>query len=133
MLIINSAETKWVVIMHVYVLSHFSHVWLCVTLWTVAHQAPLSMEFSMQEYWSELPRPAPRDLCKPGIEPASPALQADSFTTEPLGKPGTNYTSWKLSYTRMHQMYLLAKLLTVKLLNQYSEQVKAKLNKAVIE
>ena len=100
MLIINSAETKWVVIMHVYVLSHFSHVWLCVTLWTVAHQAPLSMEFSMQEYWSELPHPAPRDLCNPGIEPASPALQADSFTTEPLGKPGTNYTSWKLSYTR---------------------------------
>ena len=41
------------------VLSHFSHVWLCVTLWTVACQAPLSMEFSRQEYWSGLPLPSP--------------------------------------------------------------------------
>ena len=43
-------------------LSHFSHVQLCVTLWTVAHQAPLSTEFSRQEYWSGLPLPSPRSI-----------------------------------------------------------------------
>ena len=53
--------------------------------WTVALQAPLSMEFSRQEYWSGLPLPTPGDLPDPGIKPASPvspALQADSFPTE---------------------------------------------------
>ena len=54
------------------------------TPWTVAHQAPLSMEFSMQEYWSGLPFPSPGDLPNPGIEPRSPALQADSLLTEPM-------------------------------------------------
>ena len=49
-------------------------------LWTVAHQAPLSMGFARQEYWSELPFPSPWDLPYPGIEPRSPALQADFFT-----------------------------------------------------
>ena len=52
----------------------------CLTLcdpWTVAHQAPLSMGFSRQEYWSGLPFPSPRDLPNPGIKPRSPALQAD--------------------------------------------------------
>ena len=49
-----------------------------MTLWTVAHQVPLSMEFSRQEYWSGLPFPSPGDLPDPGIEPGSPALQADS-------------------------------------------------------
>ena len=52
----------------------FSHVWLCVTPWTVALQAPLSTGFSRQEYWSGLPRPPPGDLPIPGIEPASPCL-----------------------------------------------------------
>ena len=47
-----------------------------VTPWTIAHQAPLSMEFSSQEYWSGLPFPFPGDLPDPGIEPVSPALQA---------------------------------------------------------
>ena len=58
-------------------LSHFSHVWLFVTPWTVAHQAPLSMGFSRQEYVSGLPCPPPGDLPDPGIKPAflkSPAL-----------------------------------------------------------
>ena len=58
---------------------------LCLTLvtsWTVAHQAPLPMGFSRQEYWSGLPFPSPRDLLDPGIEPGSPALQADSLLTE---------------------------------------------------
>ena len=53
-------------------LSHFSHVWLFATLWTVAHQIPQSMGFSGQEYWSGLPCPPPGDLPDPGIEPTSP-------------------------------------------------------------
>ena len=51
--------------------NRFSCVWLFVTLWVVAHQAPLSMGFSRQEYWSRLPCPPPGDLPDPGIEPAS--------------------------------------------------------------
>ena len=57
------------------------------TPWTVAHQAPLSMGFCRQEYWSELPFPSPGSLPDPGIEPESPALQADSLLSEPPGKP----------------------------------------------
>ena len=49
---------------------------------TVACQAPLSMGFSRQEYWSGLPLPSPGDLPDPGVEPKSPALQADSLPTE---------------------------------------------------
>ena len=64
-----------------------SRVRLFVTPWTVAHQAPLSLEFSRQEFWSGLPFPSPGDLPKPGIEPRSPALQADALTSEPSGKP----------------------------------------------
>ena len=74
----------------VYVLSHFSPVWLCETLWTIAHQAPLSMGFSRQEYWSGLPCPPPGDLPNPGIEPTSlmsPALAGSSLPQEPPGKP----------------------------------------------
>ena len=56
-----------------------SHVQLSVTPWTVARQAPLSMEFSRQDYWNGLPFPSPGDLPDPGIEPGSPALQADSL------------------------------------------------------
>ena len=53
-------------------LSHFSHARLCVTPQTAAHQAPLSMEFSRQEYWSEWPFPPPGDLPNSGIEPTFP-------------------------------------------------------------
>ena len=56
-----------------------SHVWFFVTPWTVAHQAPLSMEFSRQEYWSRLPFPSPGDLPNPRIEPGSPALAGRFF------------------------------------------------------
>ena len=56
------------------------------SLWTVAHQAPLSVEFSRQEYWSGLPSPSPRDLPDPGIKPGSPALQAESLPSEPPEK-----------------------------------------------
>ena len=61
----------------------------CPTLatpWTVARQAPLSMGFSRQEYWSGLPFPSPGDLSNPGIEPRSPALRADALPPEPPGK-----------------------------------------------
>ena len=57
------------------------------TAWTVAHQAPPSMEFSRQEYWRGLPFPFLGDLPKPGTEPRSPALQADSLPSELPGKP----------------------------------------------
>ena len=63
-----------------------NHVWLLMTPWTVARQAPLSMGFSREEYWSGLPFSSPGDLPNPGIEPGSPALQADSLLTEPPGK-----------------------------------------------
>ena len=67
---------------HECVLSRFSRARLFATLWTVAHQAPLSMGFSRQGYWSGLPFPSPGDLPDPGIEstsPATPALQVDSL------------------------------------------------------
>ena len=64
-----------------------SCVWLFVTPWTVAYQAPPSMEFSRQEYWSGLPFPSPGDPPNPGVEPMSPALQADALPSEPPGKP----------------------------------------------
>ena len=63
-----------------------SCVRLFVTLWTVAHQAPLSMEFSRQEYWSGLPCPSLGDLPDPGMEPRSPTLQADTLPSEPRGR-----------------------------------------------
>ena len=64
-----------------------------MTLCTVAYQASLSMGFSRQEYWSGLPFPSPGDLPDPGIEPESPALEADALTSEPQGSPiYTKYT-----------------------------------------
>ena len=54
---------------------------------TVAHQAPLSMKFPREEYWSGLPFPSPGDLPNPGIKLGSPALQADALTSAPPGKP----------------------------------------------
>ena len=73
-------------------LSHFSQVQLFETLWMVTHQAPLSMEFSRQEYWSGLPFPSPGDLPNLGIKPWSPALQADSLPSEPPRKPPEHLT-----------------------------------------
>ena len=70
--------------------SCFSHVLFFATLWTVVYQAPLSMGFSKQEYWSGLPCPPPGDLPNSGIEPTSlvsPALAGGFFTTEPPEKP----------------------------------------------
>ena len=74
------------------------------TLWTEAHQAPLSMGFSRQEYWSGLPFPFPGDLPNPGIELGSPALQADSLPSEPPGRPNItlplNLASTAVRYDR---------------------------------
>ena len=64
-----------------------SHVQLLATPWTVAHQTPVSMEFSKQEYWSVLPFPSSGDLPDPGIKPRSPIFQADSLPFKPPGKP----------------------------------------------
>ena len=79
--------------LHVCMLSCFSHVRLFMTPWTVAHQAPLSMVFSGQEYWSGLLCPSPGDLPNPGIKPSSLALQADSSPSEP-----TFYYSVTITY-----------------------------------
>ena len=69
---------------HLHVYCHFSHAWIFANLWTIARQAPLSMGFSRQEYWSGLPFPPPGDLPDPGIEPVSlisPALAGRFFIT----------------------------------------------------
>ena len=63
-----------------------SHVRLFATPWTIAPQAPLSVNFSRQEYWRGLPFSSPGDLPDPGIEPESPALAGGFLTTEPPGK-----------------------------------------------
>ena len=76
-----------------------SYLTLCCPC-AIAHQAPLSMEFSRQEYWIWLPFPSPGDLSHPGIELASlvsPALAADSSPLAPLGKPLNMYTSYLFS------------------------------------
>ena len=81
---LSQLQIKWnFLLFYFHVLSH---VQLLATPWTVACQAPLSMEFSRQEY-SRLPFPPLRNLSNPGIEPESPALAGGFFTTEPPGKP----------------------------------------------
>ena len=72
---------------HACVLSRFSRIQLYAILWTVARQAPLSMGFSRQEYWSGLSFPSPGDLPNLGIELGFPTLQADSFGPELPWKP----------------------------------------------
>ena len=78
--------------MHLYVserkkVRSLSRVQLFATPWTVAYQAPPSMEFSRQEYWRGLSFPSPGDLPDSGIEPGSPTLQADALPSESPGKP----------------------------------------------
>ena len=78
-----------------------SHVQLFVTPWTAACQAPLSMGFSKQEYWSGLPFPSPGDLPDPGIEPGSPSLQANALLSKPPGKIGFQIRKrWQLKLLR---------------------------------
>ena len=71
-------------------MKYLSCVRLFATLWTVAYQASPSMGFSRQEYWSGLPFPFTGNLPDPGIEPGSPALQADALTSEPYPYPDVN-------------------------------------------
>ena len=68
-------------------LSHFSHVRLFATPWTIAHQVSLSMGFSRQEYWSELPCPTTRNLSDAGMKSTSPSLQVDSLPLNHWGNP----------------------------------------------
>ena len=96
------------------VLSYFSRVWLFATLWTIAHQDPLSMEFSRQEHWSVLPCPSPGDFPNPGIETMSlscPALAGRFFCffcffvfflpLAPPGKPERLFLSLNLLKDRL--------------------------------
>ena len=78
-----------------------SHVRFFATLWTVAHQAPLFMGFSRQEYWSGLPFPSPGDLPSTGVQPGPPALQTDTLLSEP---PGIN-ASFSWSSTTLSTMW----------------------------
>ena len=77
-----------------------SRVRLFATPWTEASQAPPSMGFSRQEYWTGLPFPSPEDLPNSGIEPGSPALQADALPSKPPGKPSLKLSLIKsINYT----------------------------------
>ena len=95
-------------------LNCFSHVWLFSTLWTEAHQAPLCMGFSRQEYWSGLRCPPPGDLPYPGTEPMSLVWQMDSLTLAPQGNMFSLYIffcnfSFALQYE--HALHLNCKWL----------------------
>ena len=93
---------------------------LC-SLMDCIHQAPLSMEFSRQEYWNVLPCPPPGDLPNPGIEPSSPTSQAHSLPAEPPGKPMNtgvgslslfqgNFLTQELNHGLMHCRIILHQL-----------------------
>ena len=88
-LLLNLSKPAWIALL-IRASILVSCIWLFATLWTLSHQASLSMGFSQQEYWSGLPFPSLGDLPDPGIEPASllsPALAGRFFTTELPGKP----------------------------------------------
>ena len=91
-----------------------SRVWLLAPPWTVAYQAPPSLGFSRQEYWSGVPLPSPGDFPNPGIEPGSPALQVDSLPSKPPGKPVWTTTNcgkfFKEMRTPDHLTWLMRKL-----------------------
>ena len=97
-----------VVVARARVLSCFSHVRLCAIPWTVTRQAPLSMGFSRQEYWSGLPCPPPGDIPEPGIEAAplrSPALAGGFFTTNATWEA----LLWSLNSFNILQRFLRCK------------------------
>ena len=91
----NYSKWSW------WMVKSLSHVWLFATPWTVAYQAPPSMGFSRQEYWSGLPFPSPGDPPDPGIKPRSPALEADALTSEPPGKPINHHRVFISPFTRL--------------------------------
>ena len=84
-----------------------SRVRLFVTPWTVAYQTPPSMGFSRQEYWSGVPLPSPGHLPDPGIEPRSPALQADALTSEPCLHSDSQFVLKSLLNVLQHCFYIL--------------------------
>ena len=87
-------------------LSCFSHVQLSATLWTVAHQAPLCMGFSGQEYRSGLPGPSPKDLVNLGIEPKSPAAPALQVASSPLSCwRSPLHTMWPVKQVHRHHAW----------------------------
>ena len=77
---------RMLLLFHTWIVKSLSHVQLFATPWTIAYQDPATMGFSRQEYWSGLRFPSAGDLPDPGIEPRSPALQADASPSEPPGK-----------------------------------------------
>ena len=84
-----------------------SHVQLFATPWTLAYQAPPSMGFSRQEYWSGLPSPYPGDLTDPGIEPRSPALWVGALPSEPPRKfPLSKVSQRQISYNIIYMWNL---------------------------
>ena len=97
--------------MYVYVLSH---VWLFVTWWTIAHQAPLSIGFYRQEYWSGLPYPPLGDLPNPGIEPWSSALQEDSLPLNHLVSLKSQYGILQI-YFKGSSLFFWAGIISVSL------------------
>ena len=90
---------------HARMLNYFSHVWVFMTLWTIAHQAPLSMGFFRQEYWSGLPFSSPKDLPSPGIKPRSPTLQVDFLPFELPGKPHLTLFILFILFICNHKLY----------------------------
>ena len=107
---------------HALEVKSLSRVRLFATPCTAAYQAPLSMGFSRQEYWSGLPFPSPGDLPNPGIEPRSPALQADALPSEPPGKPkhsvkGANNLLTKSA--RKLEVFTLSSLLTISVMKMF--------------
>ena len=91
-------------------LSRFSCVQLFMTLWTVACQAPLSMGFSRQEYWSGLPFPSPGDLPNPGIELTSlvsPELAGGFFTTRATWKVHIGKYQFKQTFKQIYLLYIV--------------------------
>ena len=85
-----------------------------MTPWTVAHQAPPSMEFSRQEYWSGLPFPSPGDCPNLGIEPGSPTLQADALLSEPPGNPNTHTQKGYFPFTGITNYWLCSPYCTIR-------------------
>ena len=85
-----------------------NRVQLFATPWTVACQAPPSMEFSRQEYWTGLPFPSPGDLPDPGIKPGSPTLQADALPSEPPGKSHLYYKKCFLFPFELYFIWLIS-------------------------
>ena len=105
-----------------------SHIQLFVAPWTVARQAPLSMGFSRQVYWSGQPLPSPGDLPDPGIESGSPASQADSLPSEPPREVLRNTRLVKISKELPSVQYVFTKLIYLK--TKWNKKYREQFNKS---